>query len=114
MKTTYFLKLILFIFFISVSCSKNDSPELVVLENVIGEVLGTTSCGGNNGQAYEISVTILNDVDFIVTGTLPEEFKQQELKIQFDMTSSMEGISECTANFTEPVFYKVINVKISQ
>lgn len=97
-----------------IGCTSDDTPEPDIIENVMGEVVGPTSCGGNNGRAFEISLTVLPDVDYIVTGTLPEEFKEAGIKIEFDITPSMEGITVCTANFTEPLFYKVSNVRITQ
>ncbi len=92
-------------------CSEDDTNN--ILENQEGTVLNETSCNTeNNGLAYTIDVNNLENVEFIVTATLPEKFKQEGLRIQFDMEPSRDGLSICTANFLPEQFYKITNVTI--
>lgn len=115
MKKSKFNSIPLFILliFLFSNCSNEESNQPAFLD-VIGVVDGPTSCGGPNGNAYRILLGNFDKTDFIITGVLPEGFKEQGLEIMFDMSPSMEGIDICTANFSEQVFYEVIGVKLSQ
>lgn len=78
-----------------------------------GTVLGTASCNTkNNGLAYRIEVDDFQASDFIITATLPDDFKQEGLKITFDMTPSNKGIAFCTANYYSKQFYELSNINI--
>ncbi|TLF44464.1 hypothetical protein [Maribacter aurantiacus] len=91
-------------------CS-NDDDNLRL--NQMGTVLVETSCNTKeNNLAYTIDVDGLNEVEFIITATLPEEFKQEGLRIQFDMKPSKDGLTICTDNFFPNQFYKISNVKL--
>ncbi|MDF0717700.1 hypothetical protein PY092_16170 [Muricauda sp. 334s03] len=96
-----------------VSCS-NDENEGVVERNRTGTVLGTVSCNTGDGLAYGISVKDLEleHSDFIITASLPEEFKIKGTEIKFDMEPSNGGITFCTADFLPEQFYKVTGVTL--
>ena len=108
MKTLYTILLS----FIVLNCS-NDGLGLGYEKNVEGTVTGTVSCNTDMGLAYAITPDNFElSSGFIITGTLPDEFKQEGLKIKFDMVPSKEHINICTANFFPEQFYKVFNVRI--
>jgi hypothetical protein len=92
-------------------CSEDDNIDILL--NQEGTVLTETSCNTeNNGLAYTVDVDDLENVEFIITATLPEEFKQEGLRIQFDMQPSRDGLTICTASFLPEQFYKISNVTI--
>ena len=90
----------------------HDDSNNGLIRNIQGTVIGQTSCNSNNGLAYQIAVEILDETDFIVTATLPEDFRQQDLQIEFSMVPSREGITFCTDNFMPEVFYRVFDVRL--
>lgn len=95
------------------SCT-NDSEKENTFKSIEGTVQGTTSCTTEKEDlAYEI-IPINSDipVSFIITATLPEELKEEGLRIKFDMKPSSKYINYCTANFTPDHFYEVFNANI--
>lgn len=108
MKNKFFFYIITALAICGCSTQENDN----ILKNQKGTVLKETSCNTeNNGLAYTIDVDDLENVEFIITATLSEEFKQEGLRIQFDMEPSREGLTTCTANFLPQQFYKIKNIK---
>lgn len=95
--------------FAFLSCTTDNESNL--LKNIEGTVLGTASCNTtSNGLAYRINIESLNSVNFIITASLTEEFKQDGIKIKFDMENSNEGITICTTNYSGDIFYKLSNI----
>lgn len=112
---TYFTAII----FISVSslffsCNSDDDEVRNSLSNIEGTVQGTVSCNTEGrGPAYAIVPDNFElSSGFIITATLPEEFKQEGQRIKFDMVASSRYITICTANFSPEQFYEVFNVQI--
>lgn len=100
------------VLFLGIACSNNDDNENII-QGLEGTIMGTASCNTeNNGLAYRIDVDDFESTDFIITATLPDDFKQVGLKIKFDMEPSNEGITICTTNYFPKQFYKISNVKI--
>ncbi len=96
------------------SCSNDDEQGNVIM-NQVGTVLGTVSCNTSDGLAYSISVDNLEleQSDFIITASLPEEFHNEGTEIMFDMEPLDEGITFCTANFFPEQFHKITNVTLT-
>lgn len=96
------------------SCTRNDNEKENTFKNIEGIVQGTTSCTTEKEDlAYEIVPSNTDiSVSFIITATLPEELKEEGLRIKFDMKPSSEGINYCTANFLPDHFYEVFNTEI--
>lgn len=114
MKTTNILVFALLLSsFLIVSCSKDDN-EKDLIENVEGTVMGTVSCNTEGkGLAYKIVPDNFNiSSGFIITATLPDELKEEGIKIQFDMEPSNKYITACTANFFPEQFYEILNVTV--
>ena len=111
MKSAHFFSL--FIFFLSIGCSKDADDNNNIIKNQTGTVLTEVSCNTkNNGLAYSIGVDNFEAADFIITATLTEGVKQEGLRITFDMEPSYEGITICTANFFPNQFYKLSNITV--
>lgn len=108
MKTICLLLLGLVLF----SCSKDDDGGLK--RGVNGSVMGPVSCGSEGmGLAYGIVPSNFDlSSGFIITATLPDEFKEEGLKIKFDMKPSKKYITYCTANFFPDQFYELFNVEL--
>lgn len=96
------------------SCTSDESETEDTLTNIEGTVQGPTSCNTEKGElAYKIVPgNIELSVSSIITATLPEEFKEEGLRIKFDMKPSGKYITSCTANFTPDQFYEVFNTTI--
>jgi len=108
MKPMYFLLLGL----ILLNCSKDDDGRLK--REITGSVMGPVSCGTEGmGPAYGIVPdNFALPSGFIITATLPDEFKKEGLKIHFDMIPSKKYITHCTANFFPDQFYEVFHVEL--
>lgn len=114
MKKHYPAIILFLIVSVSFSCS-NDDDESETLRNIEGTVRGISPCNTDLGDlAYEIVPSNFDDPPgiIIITATLPEEFKEEGLKIKFDMKQSAEHITTCTAIFYPAEFYEVFNVTL--
>jgi len=112
-KKYYPVLFFLFIGLILPGCS-NDDDSVNILTNIEGTVNGPVSCGTEDGSpAMGIAP---DNIEFtsglIITATLPEEFHQEGLRINFDMKPSKKNITICTANFAPEQFYEVFNVTV--
>ncbi|WP_037321275.1 hypothetical protein [Salegentibacter sp. Hel_I_6] len=96
------------------SCASDESETEGTLTNIEGTVQGSTSCNTEKEElAYEIVPSNIElSVSSIITATLPEELKEEGLRIKFDMKPSGKYITSCTANFLPDQFYEVFNAKI--
>lgn len=112
-KTPFSNFLAILLSLVLLSCSKEDN-EIENILNVEGTVKGIVTCNTEErGAAYGI---IPEDFEvpsgFLITATLPNEFKQEGLKIKFDMKPSKRYIMVCTSNFYPEQFYEVFNATI--
>lgn len=95
------------------NCSNDDSSQNI-LNNIEGKVMGPVSCNTDGmGLAYGIITDNFEVTSgFIITTTLPEEKKEEGLKIRFDMKPSMKDITICTTNYFPEQFYEIYNISI--
>ncbi|WP_289021639.1 hypothetical protein [uncultured Salegentibacter sp.] len=93
------------------SCTSDESETEDTLTNIEGTVQGPTSCNTEKQElAYKIVPSNIElSVSSIITATLPEELKEEGLRIKFDMKPSGKYITSCTANFSPDQFYKVFS-----
>lgn len=94
------------------SCNSDDNDLEQTIRNITGVVNGPVSCN-TDGRGPAIGIDPENfelTSGFIITATLPEELKQEGLRIKFDMKPSTKYITICTANFASSQFYEVFNV----
>lgn len=101
--------------FICLSCSDDDSEQESgeVLRNLQGTVIEDTTCNTeDNGLAFIIQVDNFDLYEFIVTGSLPDEFKVEQLRISFDMRQSSEELTFCTADLPPEQFYVLTNISL--
>lgn len=98
-------------------CSSDDMGrgEGTELLGVQGTVLQTVACQTqNNGLAYEIRIVNNPELpDRIITASLPDEFKQDNLDIRFDMQNSQEGFGACVDLYGPDDFYRIYNVTLN-
>lgn len=97
---------------LSISCNSDDNALEQTIRNITGVVNGPVSCN-TDGKGPAIGIDPENfelSSGFIISATLPGEFKQEGLRIRFDMKPSTKYITICTANFASQQFYEVINV----
>ena len=93
------------------SCSDDDSDNKM-FTMAIGVVQGTVSCNTTgNGLAYRINIENNPDIEYIITASLPEQYKQTGLQLSFDMKASNNGITTCTSEYSPKVFYELTNIQ---
>jgi hypothetical protein len=101
------------ILLVGISCS-NEEPEQEddnIIRNLQGTVIGNTTCNTkNNGLAYIIQIDDFTTYEFIITGSLPDELKIEQLRITFDMRQSFEEFTFCTADLPPEQFYVLTNI----
>lgn len=104
--------LILALCMLAFGCSSDDSdPDSQIFRNLQGTVLGVFSCNTeSNGLAYLIKVDDFELTEFIISGSLPEKFKIEQLRIKFDMRQSSEEITICTLDVSSELFYVLSNI----
>ena len=75
------------------SCSSDDdnqNSEVEVFENLTGTVLEGLSCNTeSNGLAYYVEVDDFEIDEPIITGSLPEDLKVEQLRITFDVSPEL-------------------------
>ena len=93
------------------SCTSAEGETDDTFTNIEGTVQGSTSCNTEKEElAYEIVPSNIElSVNFIITATLPDDLKEEGLRIKFDMKPSGKYITSCTANFLPDQFYEVFN-----
>lgn len=96
-----------------VNCSKEETKDPNVVRDVIGTVDNFASCNtDNNNQAYQIKLQNMQDPEIIVTANLPAKYQEIGLEIKFDMISSTDDLTLCTADYISNQFKKISNVTL--
>lgn len=113
MKKQFIYSLICIAILLSCSTDDGNGAEKIVLRGIEGKVLGTISCQTeNNGLAYEIEIKNLESPTKIITASLPEEFKQEGLTIEFNMEKSLEGFSVCVQLYDSSIFFELSKISL--
>lgn len=108
------MRLILLVFVVCAwsthSCSNDNFDKDSI--RAIGVVQGAVSCNTTgNGLAYRINIENYPDIEYIVTASLPEQYKQAGLQLSFDMKATNNGITTCTSEYSPNVFYELTNIQ---
>lgn len=93
---------LLFLAIVLVCCSAKDYEQFAKK----GIVVSQTSCSGGVEPVFIIK---LNETDSILTATLPKQFQQPNLKIQFK-TREKSSILFCTTDKIYPENFDVYDV----
>lgn len=100
---------LLFVCLLLANCS--DDNDKNIMEGLEGTIVGTVSCNTEgNGLAYQIDIDNSDSIDMVITANLPNEFKQDGLKIKFDMEQSSSGLTACVSLYSPDIFYKLSNI----
>lgn len=93
----------------SVGCSSDDNATMPTTWE--GTVLGTISCHNDSTDLiYEIEVTNHSSLDRIGAPNIPEKFKVNGLKINFELGSNSMNVSSCVSLYSPDYFYNIYNV----
>lgn len=113
MKKLTFSIFVLIVIITLTNCSKDETEDPNIVRDVLGTIDNFASCNtDNNNQAYQIKLQSMQDPEIIVTANLPAKYQEIGLEIKFDMVSSTDNLTLCTADYISNQFKKISNVTL--
>lgn len=95
------------------SCSSDKDETDPIIEDVFGTVVGQVACHStNNGLTYEIQINNLDEPAFIITPSLPPEYKEEGLRIKFGMRNTTDNIGACVNIYGPAHFYEIYDIRL--